>query len=90
MTYRLDTQDEVSVYEAGGVLQRFAQDFLASVGGIMSIIKLIVMSSYLSRRGGTSKGVFFNISDLPLQQCRKRADAFLLRVIGSLTLCKTY
>ena len=26
---RLDTQDEVSVYEAGGVLQRFAQDFLA-------------------------------------------------------------
>ncbi|GAB1387270.1 Fe/S-dependent 2-methylisocitrate dehydratase AcnD [Melaminivora sp.] len=26
---RLDTADEVSVYEAGGVLQRFAQDFLA-------------------------------------------------------------
>ncbi|NOH70035.1 Fe/S-dependent 2-methylisocitrate dehydratase AcnD [Vibrio pectenicida] len=26
---RLDTEDEVSVYEAGGVLQRFAQDFLA-------------------------------------------------------------
>ncbi|MBU2898839.1 Fe/S-dependent 2-methylisocitrate dehydratase AcnD [Vibrio hepatarius] len=26
---RLDTQDEVLVYEAGGVLQRFAQDFLA-------------------------------------------------------------
>jgi len=25
---RLDTADEVSVYEAGGVLQRFAQDFL--------------------------------------------------------------
>ena len=26
---RLDTADEVAVYEAGGVLQRFAQDFLA-------------------------------------------------------------
>ena len=25
---RLDTAEEVSVYEAGGVLQRFAQDFL--------------------------------------------------------------
>ncbi|BES71706.1 Fe/S-dependent 2-methylisocitrate dehydratase AcnD [Marinobacter nanhaiticus D15-8W] len=25
---RLDTQEEVSIYEAGGVLQRFAQDFL--------------------------------------------------------------
>ena len=29
MTCRLDTADEVAVYEAGGVLQRFAQDFLA-------------------------------------------------------------
>ncbi|MCP4470420.1 MAG: Fe/S-dependent 2-methylisocitrate dehydratase AcnD [Gammaproteobacteria bacterium] len=28
VTCRLDTADEVSVYEAGGVLQRFAQDFL--------------------------------------------------------------
>ncbi|MHC9084694.1 Fe/S-dependent 2-methylisocitrate dehydratase AcnD [Luteimonas sp. RIT-PG2_3] len=27
---RLDTEEEVSIYEAGGVLQRFAQDFLAS------------------------------------------------------------
>jgi aconitate hydratase len=25
---RLDTAEEVSVYQAGGVLQRFAQDFL--------------------------------------------------------------
>jgi aconitate hydratase len=25
---RLDTAEEVSIYEAGGVLQRFAQDFL--------------------------------------------------------------
>ncbi|MEK6668051.1 MAG: Fe/S-dependent 2-methylisocitrate dehydratase AcnD [Pseudomonadota bacterium] len=30
MTCRLDTAEEVSVYEAGGVLQRFAQDFLAA------------------------------------------------------------
>jgi aconitase A len=30
MTCRLDTAEEVSVYEAGGVLQRFARDFLAS------------------------------------------------------------
>jgi len=30
VTCRLDTADEVLVYEAGGVLQRFAQDFLAS------------------------------------------------------------
>jgi len=28
VTSRLDTGEEVSVYEAGGVLQRFAQDFL--------------------------------------------------------------
>ena len=29
MTCRLDSNEEVSVYQAGGVLQRFAQDFLA-------------------------------------------------------------
>ena len=29
VTSRLDTAEEVTVYEAGGVLQRFAQDFLA-------------------------------------------------------------
>ncbi|GAA0855947.1 Fe/S-dependent 2-methylisocitrate dehydratase AcnD [Aliiglaciecola litoralis] len=29
---RLDTAEELSVYEAGGVLQRFAQDFLESEG----------------------------------------------------------
>ena len=28
MKCRLDTAEEVSIYEAGGVLQRFAQDFL--------------------------------------------------------------
>jgi aconitate hydratase len=30
VTCRLDTQEEVLIYNAGGVLQRFAQDFLAS------------------------------------------------------------
>ncbi len=30
VTCRLDTAEEVSVYEAGGVLQRFAKDFLAA------------------------------------------------------------
>ena len=30
MTCRLDTAEEVTIYEAGGVLQRFAQDFLES------------------------------------------------------------
>ncbi len=28
VTCRLDTAEELSIYEAGGVLQRFAQDFL--------------------------------------------------------------
>ena len=32
VTCRLDTAEEVSVYGAGGVLQRFAQDFLESKG----------------------------------------------------------
>jgi iron-sulfur-dependent 2-methylisocitrate dehydratase len=31
-TCRLDTAEEVSIYEAGGVLQRFAQDFLEASG----------------------------------------------------------
>jgi aconitate hydratase len=30
VTCRLDTAEEVSIYAAGGVLQRFAQDFLES------------------------------------------------------------
>jgi 2-methylcitrate dehydratase (2-methyl-trans-aconitate forming) len=30
VTCRLDTAEEVSIYQAGGVLQRFAEDFLAS------------------------------------------------------------
>ncbi|MEI6859974.1 MAG: 2-methylaconitate cis-trans isomerase PrpF [Shewanella sp.] len=36
-------------------------------------------------RGGTSKGVFFSLTDLPInaQQAGEARDAFLLRVIGS-------
>ena len=30
---RLDTKEEVSIYAAGGVLQRFAQDFLEAANG---------------------------------------------------------
>ena len=30
VTCRLDSDEEVTIYEAGGVLQRFAQDFLAA------------------------------------------------------------
>ena len=33
VTCRLDTAEEVSIYEAGGVLQRFAQDFLEASKG---------------------------------------------------------
>ncbi|WJG08570.1 Fe/S-dependent 2-methylisocitrate dehydratase AcnD [Aliiglaciecola sp. LCG003] len=32
VTCRVDTAEELSIYEAGGVLQRFAQDFLESAG----------------------------------------------------------
>lgn len=32
VTCRLDSDEEVSIYEAGGVLQRFAQDFLEAAG----------------------------------------------------------
>ncbi|MHC9038060.1 hypothetical protein ACYTTR_20250, partial [Cobetia marina] len=30
VTCRLDTREEISIYSAGGVLQRFAEDFLSS------------------------------------------------------------
>ncbi len=33
---RLDTAEEASIYQAGGVLQRFAQDFLADKSGLTS------------------------------------------------------
>ncbi|NYT38358.1 Fe/S-dependent 2-methylisocitrate dehydratase AcnD [Allopusillimonas soli] len=34
VTCRLDTAEEVSIYEAGGVLQRFAQDFIQSSAAV--------------------------------------------------------
>ncbi len=34
VTCRLDTAEEVSIYEAGGVLQRFAQDFIESAAAV--------------------------------------------------------
>ena len=34
VTCRLDTQEEVSIFDAGGVLQRFAQDFLEAEGAV--------------------------------------------------------
>jgi iron-sulfur-dependent 2-methylisocitrate dehydratase len=34
MTCRLDSDEEVAIYEAGGVLQRFAQDFLESTASV--------------------------------------------------------
>lgn len=34
VTCRLDTAEEVSIYEAGGVLQRFAQDFLSATADV--------------------------------------------------------
>ena len=34
VTCRLDTAEEASIYDAGGVLQRFAQDFLASTQAV--------------------------------------------------------
>lgn len=34
VTCRLDTAEEVSIYEAGGVLQRFAQDFIESATAV--------------------------------------------------------
>ncbi|QJQ05643.1 Fe/S-dependent 2-methylisocitrate dehydratase AcnD [Undibacterium piscinae] len=34
VTCRLDTAEEVAIYEAGGVLQRFAQDFLESTKAV--------------------------------------------------------
>jgi len=35
VTCRLDTAEEVAIYEAGGVLQRFAQDFLESSAAVV-------------------------------------------------------
>ncbi len=67
---RLDTAEEVSIYEAGGVLQRFAQDFLADHRRRwrrrmehMPPPQIKIPATYM--RGGTSKGVFFRLDDLP-------------------------
>jgi hypothetical protein len=90
VTCRLDTAEEVSIYDAGGVLQRFAQDFLASAKaaleddhGTRSRQNPAFPATYM--RGGTSKGVFFRLQDLPAsaQVPGKARDALLLRVIGS-------
>jgi hypothetical protein len=44
VTCRLDTAEEVSIYDAGGVLQRFARDFLeaADFGNIQNVIAAVV------------------------------------------------
>jgi 2-methylaconitate cis-trans-isomerase PrpF len=93
VTCRLDTAEEVSIYEAGGVLQRFAQDFLAEnrlaaettfiPNSMASVHQIKIPAVYM--RGGTSKGVFFRLQDLPeqAQQPGPARDALLLRVIGS-------
>ena len=39
VTCRLDTAEEVSIYEAGGVLQRFAQDFLEERRGRLPLFR---------------------------------------------------
>src|SRR5690606_2310598 len=84
VTCRLDSDEEVTVYEAGGVLQRFAQDLLegkveggrtlplAREGrgeayhpnpGATMTPQIKIPATYM--RGGTSKGVFFRLQDLP-------------------------
>jgi hypothetical protein len=98
VTCRLDTAEEVSIYEAGGVLQRFAQDFLASTkvakagptfraaGRVATRVERIILenphahtpqikipATYM--RGGTSKGVFFRLQDLPEAAQRSRRGA---------------
>jgi aconitate hydratase len=82
VTCRLDTAEEVSIYEAGGVLQRFAQDFLASLNIRVSRPllgqpwptqpRLRIPATYM--RGGTSKGVFFRLQTCRIaRRCRARA-----------------
>jgi 2-methylcitrate dehydratase (2-methyl-trans-aconitate forming) len=60
VTCRLDTAAEVHVYNAGGVLQRFAQDFLESA----SAGSLVVLPS---TRAGLRPGLMCNCSDGLLQ-----------------------
>ena len=97
VTCRLDTAEEVSIYEAGGVLQRFARtssrigacsDFHGRRGTgecrtMAHVPQIRIPATYM--RGGTSKGVFFRLQDLPAaaQVPGAARDALLLRVIGS-------
>ncbi|NCZ58860.1 MAG: Fe/S-dependent 2-methylisocitrate dehydratase AcnD [Betaproteobacteria bacterium] len=85
---RLDTAEELSIYQAGGVLQRFAQDFLETERPKHQFIakkpaQIKIAATYL--RGGTSKGVFFKLEDLPVAAQRPGSlrDRLLMRVIGS-------
>lgn len=54
-----------------------------TVSQISGARQIKVPATYM--RAGTSKGVFFNLDDLPasVQQAGERRDRFLLRVIGS-------
>eukprot|EP01041_Mallomonas_annulata_P030816 gene30816-53029_t len=66
------------------LLQRFAQDFLASAkASSVAAPAIKIPATYM--RGGTSKGVFFRLDDLPApaQQPGPARDALLLRVLGS-------
>ena len=115
VTCRLDTAAEVSVYQAGGVLQRFARISSArpearqfrTCSAVRSqsvrrisflrdrpvaqldqipmahLPQIRIPATYM--RGGTSKGVFFRLQDLP-QSCQvpgAARDKLFMRVIGS-------
>ena len=56
---------------------------LVTVSQISGAQQIKVPATYM--RAGTSKGVFFNLADLPIsvQKAGKSRDQFLLRVIGS-------
>ncbi len=81
VTCRLDTADEVHVYQAGTL----CASLFGAVGGSMNetVPQIRIPATYM--RGGTSKGVFFRLNDLPLEAQLPGAarDALLLRVIGS-------
>ena len=70
MTCRLDTAEEVSIYEAGGMLQRFAQDFLEVEGGMNEPRPPDQDPRHL-HAWRHQKGVFFRLEDLPpMRRCR--------------------
>jgi hypothetical protein len=85
VTCRLDTSEEVSIYEAGGVLQRFAQDFLESSGGlIMAHIfhksKSRHLHAWRHQQGRVLPPAGFAAGGAA---AGRRARRLLLRVIGS-------